>query len=79
MAGGVSNQMADKIYVIRQEPGKQEPLLIQVSYRRAKRSADANITLGPGDVVVVEQTPGTVLMDALNIVRFGVTGSTTLF
>jgi polysaccharide export outer membrane protein len=79
LAGGMSNQLADKIFVIRQEPGKQEPLLIQISYRRAKRSSDANIRLGPGDVVSVEHTPGTVFMDALNIIRFGVTGSTTLF
>lgn len=79
LAGGMSNQLADKIFVIRQEAGKQEPLLIQISYRRAKRSSDANIRLGPGDVISVEHTPGTVLMDALNIIRFGVTGSTTLF
>jgi len=53
--------------------------LIQVSYRKAKRSDDSNIRLGPGDVVSVEQTPGTVFMEALNIIRFGVTGSTMLF
>ncbi|MEY3460127.1 MAG: hypothetical protein RL215_3284 [Planctomycetota bacterium] len=79
LAGGMSNQMADKIFVIRQLPGTREPILIQVSYREAKRSDDSNIRLGPGDVVSVEQTPGTVLMDALNIIRFGINGSTMLF
>jgi polysaccharide export outer membrane protein len=79
LAGGMSNQLADKIFVIRQPPGAREPILIQVSYRRAKRSEDSNIRLGPGDVVSVEQTPGTVFMEALNIIRFGVTGSTMLF
>lgn len=79
LAGGMSNQMADKIFVIRQMPGLREPILIQVSYRKAKRSDDSNIRLGPGDVVSVEQTPGTVFMDALNIIRFGINGSTMLF
>jgi polysaccharide export outer membrane protein len=79
LAGGMSNQLADKIFVIRQPPGAREPILIQVSYRKAKRSEDSNIRLGPGDVVSVEQTPGTVFMEALNIIRFGVTGSTMLF
>jgi polysaccharide export outer membrane protein len=79
LAGGMSNQLADKIFVIRQPPGTRVPILIQVSYRKAKRSDDSNIRLGPGDVVSVEQTPGTVFMEALNIIRFGVTGSTMLF
>lgn len=79
LAGGMSNQMADKIFIVRQVEGQTEPVLIQSSWRRAKRSSEANIRLGPGDVVSVEQTPGTVFMDVLNIIRFGVTGSTTLF
>ncbi len=79
LAGGMSNQMADKIFVVRQIEGQKEPVLIQSSWRRAKRSSEANIRLGPGDVISVEQTPGTVFMDVLNIIRFGVTGSTTLF
>ncbi len=79
LAGGMSNQLADKIFVIRQMPNSREPILIQVSYRQAKRSDDSNIRLGPGDVVSVEQTPGTVFMDALNIIRFGINGSTMLF
>ncbi len=79
LAGGTSNQLADKIFVIRQHPESAEPLLIEVSYRKAKRSEASNIRLGPGDVISVEQTPGTVFMDALNIIRFGITGSTALF
>jgi polysaccharide export outer membrane protein len=79
LAGGTSNQLADKIFVIRQVAGSKNPAVIQVSYREAKRSADSNLRLGPGDVVSVEQTPATVLMDVVNIVRFGVTGSTQLF
>ena len=78
-ASGMSNQLANKIYIVRQQEGAKEPLVIETTFRRAKRSADANIVLQPGDVVSVEQTPGTVFMEALNIIRFGVSGSTALF
>jgi hypothetical protein len=53
--------------------------VIEISYRDAKKSADSNIRLGPGDVVSVEHTPGTVFMEALNLVRFGISGNTALF
>ena len=79
LAGGMSNQLADKIYVVRQVVGQKDPAVVQVSYREAKRSGDSNLRLGPGDVVTVEHTPATVVMEALNIVRFGISGSTTLF
>ncbi len=79
LASGMSNQLANKIYIVRQQPGAREPIVIEAKYRDAKRSADSNIMLQPGDVVSVEQTPGTVFMEALNIIRFGVSGSTALF
>jgi hypothetical protein len=63
LAGGMSNQMADKIFIVRQVEGQTEPMLIQSSWSRAKRSSEANLRLGPGDVISVEQTPGTVFMD----------------
>ena len=79
LAGGPSNQLANKIYVNRPVVGAKDPAVIEISYRDAKRSADSNILLGPGDVVSVEQTPGTVFMEALNLIRFGISGNTTLF
>lgn len=79
LAGGMSNQLADKIYVLRRQAGQRDPIVTQISYREAKRSADSNLRLGPGDVVTVEHTPATVLMEALNIVRFGISGTTALF
>lgn len=75
LAGGISNQLANKIYVIRPLANSQHPAVIEVSLRQAKRSGDHNILLGPGDVVSVEQTPATVLMEALQIIRFSVTGN----
>jgi polysaccharide export outer membrane protein len=79
LAGGMSNQLANKIYVVRPVVGGGDPAVIEISYRDAKKSADSNIRLGPGDVVSVEQTPGTVFMEALNLIRFGISGNTALF
>ncbi len=79
LANGMSNQLANKIYIVRQREGAKEPLVIESSFRGAKRSADANLVLKPGDVVSVEQTPATVFMEALNLIRFGISGSTPLF
>lgn len=79
LAGGMSNQLANKIYVVRPLAGGGDPAVIEISYRHAKKSADSNIRLGPGDVVSVEQTPGTVFMEALNLIRFGISGNTALF
>jgi polysaccharide export outer membrane protein len=79
LANGMSNQLADKIFVVRQVAGSTEPAVIQVSYRDVKRSSASNLRLQPGDVVSVEQTPATVFMEALNLIRFGINGSTVLF
>jgi polysaccharide biosynthesis/export protein len=74
-AGGVSNQLADKVIVIRKRANSREPAVIQVSLRQAKRSSLSNIIIGPGDEISVEQTPATVMLDALQIIRFGISGS----
>ena len=79
LAGGISNQLANKIYVIRKTVEGQNPTVIEVSYRAATHSADSNVLLGPGDVIKVAHTPATVMMEALNIIRFGINGSTTIF
>lgn len=79
MAGGVSNQLADKVYVIRPLARNGEKARIQVSLRKAKRNARSDILLGPGDMVLVEQTPATVLMEAAQLIRFGISGTTALF
>jgi len=79
LAGGISNQLANKIYVIRKTVEGQNPTVIEVSYRAATHSTDSNVLLGPGDVIKVAHTPATVVMEALNIIRFGINGSTTVF
>ena len=56
-----------------------EPAVIVVSLRKAKRSGKSNILLGPGDIVSVEQTPSTVLLEMLQLIRIGVNGTAGLF
>ncbi len=79
LAGGSSVTVADKIFVIRRKANGSETVVIQVSLRQAKRNSAANLRLSPGDVVSVEQTPATVVMEALNIIRFGISSSVPLF
>jgi polysaccharide export outer membrane protein len=73
-AGGLSNPVADKVFVIRKRTDEMEPSVIQVSLREAKRNGIDNILLEPGDTVSVEQTPGTVMYDVAQFVGFGVSG-----
>lgn len=78
-AGGLSNQLADKVFIIRPLANAGERALIQVSIRRAKRNPRSDVVLGPGDIVSVEHTSATVMMEALQLVRFGISGSAGLF
>ncbi len=74
MAKGMDNSAADKIYVIRRRPGTQQPGLIQLSYREAIRNGQSNILLQPGDVVSVEHTPATWLMEGFEFARISLSG-----
>ena len=73
-AGWTSNQGANKVYIIRSIPRQA---VIQASIRAAKRSVDENIRLAPGDVVSVEQTPATVFIDTIHLIRFAIGTSLT--
>ena len=76
-AGWTSNQGANKVYIIRNTP---RPIVMEASLREAKRNVNENIRLAPGDVVSVEQTPTTVMIDTLKLIRFAVgTSLNTLF
>ncbi len=80
LAGGRQLEVADKVKVIRNLPGRSEPITIALSVRAAKLSAENNLRLAPGDVVSVEETPGTFVLGAVrNLVRFGVTATSTAF
>jgi polysaccharide biosynthesis/export protein len=72
LAGGLTLELADKVSVIRQLDTMDEPAVIQCSIREAKRGGKANLTLAPGDVISVEETPLTFTVGTIqSFVRFG--------
>lgn len=91
LAGGVSSMAADKIFIIRRKPSalinktidpenpdNVETILIQVSLANAKQKATSNIRLAPGDVVSVEQTPMTVILELFKRTSMNFGGSIPL-
>jgi polysaccharide biosynthesis/export protein len=78
-ANGVSNGLADRVFIIRRMPHLSEPVLIETSVKEATKNGDANLRLMPGDIVKVEHTPSTVFLEALHIIRFGINASPTNF
>jgi polysaccharide biosynthesis/export protein len=73
LAGGVSSPVADKVYVIRRRPDMAEPAVIELSIRQAKGDGKENIRLAPGDLVSVERTMSTMMVDtAMSLFRVGV-------
>jgi polysaccharide export outer membrane protein len=82
LGGGLSSTVADRVLVIRHVAGRPEPIPIQASLRIAKRDGRENLVLGPGDVVSVEQTPATAVVDAfMKLFRMsvGLAGRSTVF
>ncbi len=74
-AGGISNPLANKVFIIRTKPGHDEPILIEASLRKAKNELGLeNPRLAPGDYVSVEQTPATGIYEAVRLIGFGLTG-----
>ncbi len=90
LAGGVSSLAANKVFVIRRKPGTEveqidvkkpdrvKTYIIQLSLANAKQKAEANIRLEPGDVVSVEQTPLTFMLDLFKRVGMNLGGSIPL-
>ncbi len=70
-SGGQSSQVADKVFVVRVDPGTGQPAVIQASIRKAKHDEAHNLLLAPGDFVSVEHTPATVVMEVLRMIRIG--------
>jgi polysaccharide export outer membrane protein len=82
MAGGVSSPVADKAFVIRRLPNMTEPAVIQVSLHQAKLNGNENLRLAPGDLVSVETTAATAMVDTVrNLFRMslGLGGNLTFF
>ena len=72
LAGGLSLNVADKVHVIRNIPDRHDPVVIELSFKRAKTDGDENMILQPGDTVIVEETPTTVVIGGVrSFIRFG--------
>lgn len=65
MAGGRSSPVADKVFVIRQRDDAGEPAVIQVSISEAKKNGKENLILQSGDLVSVETTVATTVVDTV--------------
>ena len=76
-AGGTTNQGANKVYIIRKVVGQPQPIVIEGSIRKAKRNLADNVALAPGDQVSVEQSPTTVFIDGIHMIRFAIGTSLT--
>jgi len=80
LAGDRTLQLADKVVVIRHVPGREEPVLIDVSVGRAKENQADNLRLAPGDTVSVEETPVTAVARTFKeVFRFTVGGGFSVF
>lgn len=79
LAGGRRTEWADKVIVVREIPGKPDPVVVELSVREAKHDAASNLRLAPGDIVSVEPTLGTAIYDALGFIRFGIGSTVPLF
>lgn len=66
LAGGTSSPVADKVYIIRQLPGMEQPVVIKVSMAAAKKDGSENLRLAAGDLVSVESTMMTATVDSIS-------------
>ncbi|MCP4189838.1 MAG: hypothetical protein GY768_04340 [Planctomycetaceae bacterium] len=72
LAGGRTVSIADKVRVIRNIPGETNPIVIEVSVKKAKINGKENLVLAAGDTVSVEETPSTFIVETVrSFVRFG--------
>jgi len=66
MAGGTTSPVADKVFVIRQLAEMPEPVVIKVSIADAKRDGNENLRLATGDLVSVESTASTLMLESVS-------------
>lgn len=72
LAGDRTLSVANRVRVIRQKPDDEDPVIIAVNVRQAKKNGKENLLLAPGDTVVVEETPMTFTLSTIQgFLRFG--------
>ena len=82
MAGGVKSPVADKVLVIRQSAAMDQPAVIEASLAEAKRGGPGNLLLRSGDLITVEPTVATTVVETFSTlfrITMGVGSNLTLF
>ena len=74
-SGYTSSQVANKVYVIRQPTPEARSIVIEASLSKASHDPSHNVLLSPGDIVKVEHTAATILLEAAQFIRVGVSSS----
>lgn len=64
-AGGTTLSIADRVQIVRRVNTNGTPVVISASLREARNGMSDNLVLAPGDIVNVEETPTTFVMDAI--------------
>ena len=76
LAGGRRVSVADTVRVIRQSEDADKSIVVEVSFKRAKEDSRENLVLAPNDVVSVEETPATFVVETIRgFLRFGFTSA----
>ncbi len=72
ISGGTSLSIADKVHVVRSAPNGVGPVVIEASLSDARSGGPDNLRLAPGDIVSVEETPTTMVVQSIqSFFRFG--------
>lgn len=82
MAGGVTSSVADKAILIRRVSGRSDPVVIGVSISDAKRDGAENLILQSGDLISIEPTVATTVVETFNTlfrISLGLGGNLSLF
>jgi polysaccharide export outer membrane protein len=75
LSGDLSSQVAQKVYVTRQPTPEMRPIVIEASLSKAIHDPRHNLRLAAGDTVKVQHTPATILMEAFQVIRVGVSSN----
>jgi polysaccharide export outer membrane protein len=65
VAGGTTLSIADKVQIVRTIPGNPTPIVIEASLKEARSGGNSNLRLAAGDVVSVEETPSTIVLQTI--------------
>lgn len=82
MSGGVTSPVADKVIVIRHVDTQPQPIVAEVSLQKAKQDGAENLVLQAGDLISVERTVATAVVDTfkdLFRITMGVGRNLTIF